>query len=233
MRQDPCVDVQVFKHLFVALEDLDGIPALLFLGQVVYDRLLDMRQRVLDRTREAVLRDGLSVLCRLDRGVCRLTYTGFLQRRDLDDRAADLTGQLGNIDLVAFLFHDIHHIDGDDHRDTELRQLRGQIQVALQVRAVDDVEDRVGALSDQIVSRHDFLERIGGKGIDAGQVGDRHTVVLFQFAFLFFYRDARPVSDELIGAGQSVEQRCFPAVGVARKGDSDVHKMLPFCSIEF
>ena len=40
-----------------------------------------------------------------------------------------------------------------------------------------------------------------------------------QPSFLFLHRDARPVSDELVGTGQRVEQRRFAAVRIARKGD--------------
>ena len=49
---------------------------------------------------------------------------GTIYRLIRKGRAADLAGQLGDIDLVAFLFHDIHHIDRDDHGDAQLCQLR-------------------------------------------------------------------------------------------------------------
>ena len=43
----------------------------------------------------------------------------------------------------------------------QLHQLRGQVEVALQVGAGDDVQDGVGALADQVVPRHHFFQRIG------------------------------------------------------------------------
>ena len=70
-----------------------------------------------------------------------------LQGGDLDDLAAKLTGQLCGVDLIAVLADDVHHVDGDDDRDAQLGELRGEVQVALEVRAVDDVQDRVGTLA--------------------------------------------------------------------------------------
>ena len=55
--------------------------------------------------------------------------------------------ELLDVDLVAVLLDDVHHVDGHDHRDAELGQLRGEVEVPLQVRAVDDVQNRVGTLA--------------------------------------------------------------------------------------
>ena len=46
--------LQLFEHLVVALEDLDGVPALLLLGHVVHDSLFDVGDGVLDRAGEGV-----------------------------------------------------------------------------------------------------------------------------------------------------------------------------------
>ena len=191
-------DIQLFQHLFVALKDLDRIPALLLLRHIVDDCLLDMRDRVLDGAGEIVLRNGLSALCRCDRGLGRLVNAGALQCGDLNDLAAELTGQLLHIDLVAVLLNDIHHVDCNDDRNAQLNELCGQVEVALQIRAVDDIEDRVRALADQIVTRNDLLQRIRRERVDAGQVGDDDIIMLFQLALFLFDGNTRPVSDELI-----------------------------------
>ena len=73
-------------------------------------------------------------------------------RGGLHHRAAQLTGQLLGVDLVAVLADHVHHVDGDDHRDTQLGKLGGQVEVTLQIGAVDDVEDGVGPLTDQVVT---------------------------------------------------------------------------------
>ena len=226
MRHDVCRNLDSLEDLVVALKDLDRVPALLLFGLVVDDSLFDVRNRMLDRTGERVHRDGLRALCRAD---CRLGSfhdAGALQRGDLDDLAAQLTAQLGGVDLVAVLADDVHHVDGDDDRNAQLGQLRGQVQVTLQICAVDDVQNRIGALGNQIVTCNDFFQRIRGKGVDAGKVHDDDVVML-----LLLNRNAGPVADILVGAGQRIEQRCFAAVRVARKGNFDLlfHVTSPPC----
>ena len=46
------LDRKLCKHLVVVLEDLDGVPALLLLGQLVQDGLLDVSDGVLDNAGE-------------------------------------------------------------------------------------------------------------------------------------------------------------------------------------
>ena len=208
-------DVELSEHLVVALKDLDRVPALLLFRHLVHGRLFDVGDRVLDRAGERVHRHGLGGLGGLDGGFCRGHDAVTLQGRDLHDLAAELLRQLADVDLVAALAHDVHHVHGHDHRDAQFGQLRGQVQVALEVRAVHDVEDGVRTLVDQIVAGDDLFERVRAERVDAGKVHDDNVVMLFQAAFLFLDRDARPVAHKLIGAGQRIEQRRFAAVRVA------------------
>ena len=170
-----------------------------------------------------MLRNGSCALRRLDRFLGGFRDAGPLQSGNLDDPAADPFGKLLRVDFVAVLFHDVHHVDCQDHRNAELDKLCGEVEVALEVRAVHDVQDRIRTFVDQIISGDDFLQRVRGQGIDAGKVGDDHVAVTFQLTFLLFNRDARPVAYELVGAGQRVEQRRFAAVRVAREGNANTH----------
>ena len=145
-----------------------------------------------------------------------------LQSGDLHHLAAQLTGQLCHIDLVTGLAHHVHHVDGHHHRDAKLGKLRGQVKVALQVGTVDDVQNGIRALVDQVVTGHHFLQRIGRKGINAGQVHDDYVFMLFELALFLFHGNAGPVAHELVGPCQSIEQRGFSAVGIARQGDADL-----------
>ena len=212
-------DAQLGQHLVVALKDLDGVPALLLLGHAVDSSLLDVGDGVLHGAGEGVHGNGLGALGGGDGSLGGLHNAGALQGGDLHDLAAQLAGQLGHVDLVAVLLDDIHHVDGDDNGDTQLGQLRGQVQVTLQVRTIDDVQDGVGTLVDQVVTGHHFLQRVGGQGVNTGQVHDGHVVVLLQLAFLLLHRNAGPVAHELVRAGQRIEQRGFTGVRVARKGN--------------
>ena len=63
-------NLQLLKHLVVALKNLDGIPALLLFGQVVYSRLLNVSNGVLNATGEGVHRHGLGILGSVDSGLC-------------------------------------------------------------------------------------------------------------------------------------------------------------------
>ena len=166
-------------------------------------------------------RNGLGVLRSVNRGLRSSVDAGALQCGDLDDLAAKFTRKFVQVDLVAILLHDVHHVDRHDHRDAEFGQLCGKIKVALKVRAVDDVENDIRAFRDKVCSGNDLFQRIRGQGVDTGKVLNDDIVMLAQTAFLFFYRDARPVTDILVGTGQSVEQRRFAAVRVAREGNSD------------
>ena len=53
-----------------------------------------------------------------------------------------------DVDLVAVLAYHVHHVDGNDHGDAQLDQLGGQVQVTLQVGAIDDIQDGVGSLTE-------------------------------------------------------------------------------------
>ena len=211
--------MQLIHHLVVALEDLDGVPALLLLGHVVHRRLLDVGDGVLHGAGEGVHGDGLGGLGRSHSRLRRFHDALALQGGDLHDLAAQLAAQLLHVDLVAVLADNVHHVDGDDNGDAQLGQLSGQVQVTLQVRAVDDVQDGIGALVDQVVTSHHLLQRVGGQGVDAGQVHDGHIIVLLQLALFLLHRDARPVAHELVGAGQRVEQGGLAGVRVARQRD--------------
>ena len=178
--------------------------------------------------------DGLDSLGSGDCGLSGQLHAIALQSGDLHYLAAQLLGQLLGVDGVAVLAHHVHHIDGDDHGDAQLSQLSGQVQVAFQIGAINDVQDGVRTLVDQIVSGYHFLQGVGGEGIDPGQVGDDDIVVLFQAAFLLFHGDAGPVADELIGAGEGIEQGRFTTVWIARQSNGDTHVGVPlflqFCA---
>ena len=216
--------MEFFPDLPVPLEELDCIPALLLLRQAVEHRLLNMGNGVLHTAAEAVLgQHGYACLRQLHRLVRRRGDAGALQRRDLQHRAAQLLGQGPDVDGIPALFHHIHHVDGHHHGDAQLRQLGGEVEIALQISAVHDVEDGVGPLCHQILPGHHLLHGIRREGIDAGQVHDGHVLVSLQPALFFLHSDPRPVAHILIGTGQGIEQRRFAAVRIACQCNFDFH----------
>ena len=222
MLHNGSIDLELSKSLVVALEDLYRVPALLILRHGVQSRFLDVSDSVLDRAGEGVHRNGLAVLCSVDSGLGSVHNAVALQSGDLNDLAAELTGELFDVYLVALLADDIHHVDGDHHGDAKLSELSGEVEVTLKVRAVDDVEYRIGTLGYQVVTGDDFFKRVRGQRVYTGKVHDDDVIVLLEAAFLLFNGDSGPVADELVGAGQRIEQRCFTAVGVACEGNFDL-----------
>ena len=224
-------DLQLLERLFIALKDLDGVPSLLLLGHAVYCRLLDMRDGVLDLTRKNMLRCRFAVPSRLDRGFSRLHNADLLKRRDLKHGTAKLFGKRINRDRVTALADDIDHIDRHDNGNTQLGQLCGQIQIALEVRAVYHVQNGIGTLAHKIISRDDLLKCIGGERINTGQVYDRDPLVLLQLSLFLFYGYTRPVTYELIGAGERVKQCGFTTVWISCQCNFQIH-VHPFLSLK-
>ena len=147
--------------------------------------------------------------------LCGFLYTGSLQGGDLDHLAAQLLAQLLNVDLIAVLFHHIHHVHGHQNRDAQLHQLGGQVKVTLDIRSVHDIQDRVRPFRNQVVSGHNLFQRVGRQGINSRKVHDYNIPAALQLTFLLLHRYARPVSHKLIGTGQRIEQCCFSAVWIS------------------
>ena len=190
-------------------------------------QLLDVGQGVLHGAGEAV--EGHSSLTGggLHRHVGSLFDAVPLQSRDLHHRTAQNLRKLFGIEFVAAAANHVHHVHRHHHRKPQLHELGGEVEVPLQVGAVDDIEDGVRPLLDQIVAGHHFLQSVGAQGIDARQVHHRHILVALEAALLLLHGDAGPVAHKLIGTRQGIEQGRLAGVGVTGKGDFDLHGMLP------
>ena len=217
---------QLLNDFLVALKDLDREEALLLLGEGMYGNLFNVCNRVLNHTAEAVLRDRLRVLGCMDSGFCCFLNAGaFKAEISTTLQPSALPSALVSI-LSPFLFTTSIMLTATTTWNTELNELSGQVEVALKVRTIDNIKDGFRSLLNKVVTCNNFFQRVRRKGVDTRQVRDHNVVVLLQLAFLLLDRNARPVADELVGAGQRVEQRCFTAVRVAGKGNFDLHLLL-------
>ena len=126
---------------------------------------------------------------------------------------------LVDADRAAVGEHFIHHVEREHHRAVELHELHREVEVALDVRRVDDVDDRLRRLLQDEFARDDFFVRVGRERIDPREVGDERVVVSDDAAVLSVDRDAREVPDVLIGPGQTVEERRLPAVLIPRENE--------------
>ena len=111
--------------------------------------------------------------------------------------------------------NDVHLIERHHDRHAELHELGRQIQVTLEVRCVDDVDDDVSCTLDQIVTSNDFLIRIGRQRVDARQVDDFDLRMVFQRSRFTLDGDSRPVAYVLMIAGELIEQGRLARIGIA------------------
>ena len=68
----------------------------------------------------------------------------FLQSADGDDRDPEFGFQSCGVEDVSRAVDGVDHVQGDDDRDIDFKQLGRQIQVPFEVGGVDHVNDAVG-----------------------------------------------------------------------------------------
>ena len=96
-------------------------------------------------------------------------------------------------------------------------QLQRQVQIALQIGGVDDVDDGVRLLPKDKVTCEDLLRRVGTQGINAGQIHNDAVFLPADLAHFSVDCHAREVADMLAGAGQLIEQCGLSAILIAHK----------------
>ena len=163
MIQRLLIQLQRFHDLRIALEDLDCVPALLLFRHIVYTGFFDVCQCVLHTAAEGMHRNRLSALCGFYSSFSRCVDIGSLQSRDADELHTHLFRQLFQINLIPVLLDQIHHVDGYDNRNAQLCELGCQIEVSLQVRTINDIQDSIRPLCNQVFSRNDFFQCVRGE----------------------------------------------------------------------
>ena len=142
-------------------------------------------------------------------------YPHFMRPERLIKHMSDLLVPGGK--LVICHSESKEKINTHHHRHADLGELRGEVEVALDVHAVHDVQDRGRLLVHEEVARDLLLQRVGGERVDARQILHDDVLVPLEPAVLLLHRHARPVPDVLVGSRQLVEERRLAAVRVARK----------------
>ena len=135
-----------------------------------------------------------------------------LRRGDGNDRNAEFIGHFLHIDGAAVAAHFVHHVERQHHRDLHFKKLQRQIEVALDIRGVDDIDDAIRLLIQDKIAGHDLLGRIGAQGIDTRQIDDAAALCAAHHALLAVDRHAGEIADMLVGPGELIEQRRFAAV---------------------
>ena len=123
----------------------------------------DMCDSVFNNSGEGVHRNCLCVLSGVDGSFCGFHDTCTIQSGNFNYLAAELTGKLRGVYLIAILLDDIHHVDSDNYRNSKLCKLCCEVKVTLKVCTVDDIEDNIGAFCDEVVSCDYFFKCVRGK----------------------------------------------------------------------
>ena len=176
------------------------------------------RAALILRPAEVLAQGPLLVFCHVDRVLHQLVNALVFGRGDGDHRHAQHGLHGVDVHAAAVAGHLVHHVQRHHHGDVHLQKLHGQIEIALNVGGVHDVDDAPGLALQHEVPAHQLLAGIGGHGIDAGQIGDAGVGIAADHAVLPVHRDAGEVAHVLIGAGELVEQGGFAAVLVAHQG---------------
>ena len=92
----------------------------------------------------------------------------------------------------------IHHIQRKHHGLAHLDQLKREIEVALYIRRIDDVDYRIRSAVDYEIARHLFLAGVRADGVDARQIDKLVIFPAYDLAYLMLDRDAGEVADVLI-----------------------------------
>jgi hypothetical protein len=130
------------------------------------------------------------------------------------------------VDQQALVPGYVHHVQGHHQGAPHLDQLGGQVEVALQVGRIQDVQDQVRLAGmdevpgDAFVQGHLLVGHV--QGVGPGQVHQVEVAALEAVApGLALHRHAGPIAHPLLGAGQGIEQGRLAAVGVAHHADGE------------
>ena len=129
-------------------------------------------------------------------------------------------GQALDVDGAAVFPDLVHHIQGDDHGHPQGHQLQRQIEIALDIGGVHDIDDAVGLLLQQEIPGDDFFTGIGAQGIDARQIHQLTILYAPDGAGFLIHGDPGEIAHVLIGAGEGVKEGGFTAILVARQREN-------------
>ena len=131
----------------------------------------------------------------------QLRYTLAVGGGNGNHRNAQRLAHLLHVDGAAVGAHLVHHVQCQHHGHLQFQQLQRQVQVALDVGGVHNVDDAVGLLIDDEIARDDFLLRIGTQGINAGQIDYRAATLPANLAHFLIDRYAGKIAYMLVRTG--------------------------------
>ena len=127
-------------------------------------------------------------------------------------RNAQNTLHLIYADRSAITRQLVHHIESQHHRHAQLHELNRQIQVALNVRSVHDIDDAVRLLLNDKLARNRLLLSVRRQRINARQIRHKRIRVTLYLTVLSVHRHAREITHMLIGPRKLIKQGSLAAV---------------------
>ena len=121
------------------------------------------------------------------------------------------------VDLLFLSPGHVHHIQKQHGGLIQSGELRRHIHAALQLRGVHKDADQVGPAAFYKLRSNDFLVRIAGKAVAAGQI--RHGIALPSvniIAVVFLNGLSGPVAHMLPGPGQGIEYGRFAGIRLSQ-----------------
>ena len=134
------------------------------------------------------------LLASINCGVYQLGNVGVAQSRDLKNIHTQTLGEQCGVNYIATLFEKVAHVKADNNRTAGLEHLRCQIQAALDIGYIDQVNNSIGLLVNDKVTRDYLFRRVRTHRVDAGKVGKQNVLVLLPGSLFFLNRNARPVT---------------------------------------
>ena len=127
-----------------------------------------------------------------------------------------------NIQLVAAPLGLVIHVQSTHHSEVHVQQLRGEIEVALEVARVDHVDDDVGTLLEQMLPHIQLLGAVARQRVGARQVGEVELIAFKRgMRYTGIDRHTRVVAHACMCSTGVVKQRCLATVWVADESNVD------------
>ena len=140
MLQHLVAQIHFLLHLLIALEKLDGIIAQVIAIDLAFDGLFNVGQCMLHAATEDMGALGMGVIPgQFHSFFCSFGAAFAFQGGNLQYHTAESFAQLLQVDIITVFANQIDHVDCHYDRMAQLNQLGGQVQIALNIGAVNDI----------------------------------------------------------------------------------------------
>ena len=126
-----------------------------------------------------------------------------------------------NIDIVLADF--VHHVESQDHGDFQLHQLKGQVEISLQIGGIQDVDQYIGMLMQENIPGRDVVQCIGRKRVGAWEFDDIGSLMPLHRAFFGGHFVGGKIPVVLEAPGHLIKEGGKTSAWIADKADVNGH----------